>query len=978
MRMKKRVSGSPRLSGSALRRVNPGTERLESRRALSVTRMQDSSGDVITTSAFDALVVHAETTRTSPFISSAATTIGPSGDSRIEALRSGYRWGTASLTYSFYAGGAYYGDESSPAVVSEAVKANVRYIFENIYKPVINMNFTEVPDTPSSYGVLRVLASTSASYAYAYVPTGGNTNNGTFMDVVGDVVLNPSNDVAGGDFNARNNSFQSGPGSHGFTALIHEIGHALGLKHPFDTDGSRITLPRAEDNPDNTVMTYTFVGSEPATLMPYDVLALQYFYGANVTTRTGDNTYAFAAVDDFSPGSGNTGAPKAPFDRMRQLLWDGGGTDTLDLSALPTIASGYRIDVQPGGWITTNSAYLSNTYSGSNRATDHGTRIPLSGTTIENVVVTRSSDSIFLNSAANRISGYTPGVATGSDVVTGSNQADTLDLSSFVESAVAKSQVGNDLVLNLGGTNGTVTVKEYYASPTDRIRILYSGDGGGGTTLSIAAAAADQSEGTSAGSTAFTFTVTRSGDLVGASTASWAVTGSGTNPANAADFTGAAFPTGIVSFAAGEATKTITINVAADATAEPDDGFTVTLSTPSGASLGTPSSAMGLIRNDDATALPTVAIAAAAADKSEGTGSSPTAFTFTVIRSGSTLGASSVSWSVAGSGADAANAADFAGSVLPSGTLSFAAGETSKTITVNVAADATPEADEEFSVTLSTPFGAVLGVPVSVTGRIRNDDQPSVFVNDVEVPEGTGGLTTASFMIELTSPLLHDVSIRYGTLNGTATIRDQDYRSASGTVVIPAGQTSVMVPVTILGDTRFENDERFTFRIISATGVAISRSSAVCTILNDDPLPLPTVTVTDVRLTEGQSAQKMFAFIVSLSERSPVEISVDYQTSDITATAGIDYVSTAGTLRFMPGVTKRSVSVWVKGDTTVEELEQFSLDLVSSTGATIGRGAGIGSILNDDRAAAARRTTATVFAALAAENSLAKPTGRRR
>jgi hypothetical protein len=116
--------------------------------------------------------------------------------------------------------------------------------------------------------------------------------------------------------------------------------------------------------------------------------------------------------------------------------------------------------------------------------------------------------------------------------------------------------------------------------------------------LSIAATSADKNEGDS-GSTAFTFTVTRTGDTTGSSSATWTVTGSGATPASASDFTGAAFPTGTVSFAIGETSKTITVNVAGDTTDEPDEGFTVTLSAPSGATLGT-ATAVGVIRNDDA------------------------------------------------------------------------------------------------------------------------------------------------------------------------------------------------------------------------------------------------------------------------------------------------------------------------------------------------------------------------------------------
>ena len=221
----------------------------------------------------------------------------------------------------------------------------------------------------------------------------------------------------------------------------------------------------------------------------------------------------------------------------------------------------------------------------------------------------------------------------------------------------------------------------------------YSGNGGGSggasltsaaASLAIAATDASKAEGNT-GSTPFTFTVTRSGDTTGASSATYTVTGSGANAADAADFTGAALPTGTVSFAAGETSKLVTINVAGDTTAEANEGFTVTLSAPSAGTTITTAAATGTIVNDDASA--SLAIAATDASKAEGnTGSTP--FTFTVTRSGDTTGASSATYTVTGSGANAADAADFTGAALPTGTVSFAAGtETSKLVTINVAGE---------------------------------------------------------------------------------------------------------------------------------------------------------------------------------------------------------------------------------------------------------------------------------------------------
>lgn len=115
-------------------------------------------------------------------------------------------------------------------------------------------------------------------------------------------------------------------------------------------------------------------------------------------------------------------------------------------------------------------------------------------------------------------------------------------------------------------------------------------------TLSIALDDADKDEGNS-GNTSFTFIVTRAGSLTGESSATWTVSGMGTNPANADDF-GGTFPTGTVAFAAGEATQTITIDVSGDTDVEEDETFVVTLSDAVGATISV-GGAIGTIRNEE-------------------------------------------------------------------------------------------------------------------------------------------------------------------------------------------------------------------------------------------------------------------------------------------------------------------------------------------------------------------------------------------
>ena len=150
--------------------------------------------------------------------------------------------------------------------------------------------------------------------------------------------------------------------------------------------------------------------------------------------------------------------------------------------------------------------------------------------------------------------------------------------------------------------------------------------------------------------------------------------------------------------------------------------------------------ALGLTATTVVAGPSTLSISTASAVNLEGH-SSTTPFTFTVTRAGNTSGAASVNYAVTGSGANPANAADFGGS-LPSGTVSFLATETTKTITVNVSGDTTVEADEGFSVTLSDPSAGATITTASAIGTIQNHDvSPPVLV----IVDALGNLTITDF-----------------------------------------------------------------------------------------------------------------------------------------------------------------------------------------------------------------------------------------
>jgi len=308
---------------------------------------------------------------------------------------------------------------------------------------------------------------------------------------------------------------------------------------------------------------------------------------------------------------------------------------------------------------------------------------------------------------------------------------------------------------------------------------------------------------------------------------------------------------GTLAFAVGESQKTISLQVRGDARFESDESFIVRLSNPVGALL-TKAEASVTITNDDL--LPALAISAASALNNEGDSGS-TSFTFTVTRSDSTAGASSAAWAVIGSGANPSNADDFVGGVLPNGTVSFASGEVSKTITVAVRGDTVIEADENFTVTLSSPVNARLAA-ATASGIIRNDDYRSFFsiaANDAVRLEGDVGRVPFTFTITRTGSLVGDVSVPWAVTGSGSNRADRfDFIGNAlpkGTMRIAAGRRTATVTVNVLSDRVAEFDEEFTVTLGAPLGGVDSLLSgafaAISTISNDDPgTPRPAAVTT--------------------------------------------------------------------------------------------------------------------------------------
>ena len=216
-------------------------------------------------------------------------------------------------------------------------------------------------------------------------------------------------------------------------------------------------------------------------------------------------------------------------------------------------------------------------------------------------------------------------------------------------------------------------------------------------------------------------------------------------------------------------------------------------------------------------------------------------------------------------------------------------------------------------------------------GKILNDDT-AVSIGNVSVTEGNSGTINANFKVSLSAAAPFPVTVRYATADGTATA-GSDYVSTSGTLTIPAGSTSGTVAVPVVGDTLNEANETFTVKLSSPTNAIVATATGTGTILNDDPVP--TLSIGNVSLTEGNSGTKTATFTVALSAVSGQKVTVHFATANGTATAGSDYASNSGTLTFNPGSTKVTIAITIYGDRIVEPNETFFVNLSSPVNATL-------------------------------------------
>ncbi|KAM3097987.1 Calx-beta domain-containing protein, partial [Phormidesmis sp. 146-35] len=400
--------------------------------------------------------------------------------------------------------------------------------------------------------------------------------------------------------------------------------------------------------------------------------------------------------------------------------------------------------------------------------------------------------------------------------------------------------------------------------------------------------------------------------------------------------------TGKVTFDPTQTSKQITVLVNGDAIVELDEDFSIVLSNPTNAEIAS-AIGRGAILNDDQPIRPTISID----NPSLGEGNNGTTpLIFKVILSEATSIPVSVQY---GTTANTATADDY---TAQTGTLNFAAGETLKEITIAVNGDSVFEPTEDFAITLSNPVSADIStIAGRGIGTIVNDDaKPKITIDSITQPEGaTGSTTEYSFKVSLSNPSSAPISVRYQTVDGTATIADQDYQTASDTLTFNPGELTKMITVRVNGDTKFEPEENFFVRLTNLTpanaDISTDPGQGIGTIQADDFRPKISI----VNPTPQNEGNTSYNVVVSLSNPSSEVVSVNFATADSTAKIqNSDYTFNAGTLTFLPNETSKTIVVNAIADSQFELDETFAINLASPINATLSSSTATAAILNDD------------------------------
>lgn len=411
-----------------------------------------------------------------------------------------------------------------------------------------------------------------------------------------------------------------------------------------------------------------------------------------------------------------------------------------------------------------------------------------------------------------------------------------------------------------------------------------------------------------------------------------------------------------VSFAPGETSKKVTVPIVGDLVKEPKEQLHLVLASVTNATIQTGCQGWAQIQDNDEIQGLQVYDAATVTEGNSGT----KLVTFTVERRGVRSSPASVRWSttdtqpsselpasggvlflegpVADSGPTTAGV-DYTPVTTSTGLVSFAANQTSATLTVAVRGDTVPEpGSEKFYVTLSSPVGVAI-VKASAGATIKDDDTGLV-VDDKKIRESGPGVQEGFWPISIwrTGNINKWSWVNWDLANGSATALS-DYVGDFGIEYFAPGEIRKDIRVKTRGDTTPEALEQFRIDLSEPGGAAIVKASGVIEIADDDGF-----SVNDAEVEETQSGTTQATATISLPAPAPNPVSVTWATINVnknlpdgtaTATRNVDYAYGKETVTFAPGETSKTATVTILGDYLNETTEAFAIYLYDPVGAPV-------------------------------------------
>jgi len=411
----------------------------------------------------------------------------------------------------------------------------------------------------------------------------------------------------------------------------------------------------------------------------------------------------------------------------------------------------------------------------------------------------------------------------------------------------------------------------------------------------------------------------------------------------------------IVNIPTGISAAQIVVNVVPDNIVEPNETLTIQVSAPTAGITLQTDQGLGTISNDDSAQLRIAPVAVA--EGNAGT----TAVTLVASLSAPVQGEVRASYA---SDDMTAQVSDLDYDAI-SGTLVFPAGGAPINLTLNLRGDRKVEGNETLTLLLTS-----LQVPPSITAvtlapnalvTINNDDRAVLSIAPPSVQEGNAGTTNMVFALLLDQPIQGGLTLNHQSADGNngnpllnATVADSDYIALTGTSPLPTGTQQAQVTLLVRGDNEVEPNQQLRLLLsnpVLAAGINPADltfpASTIGTIVNDDSSVL---SVNAVQLDEGNSGTRLATLTLALSNPAKEPVSIQFTNTDVTATAGSDYLAQSGTLTFAPGSQSQILSYTINGDSVLEATETFRVTLTDPSGNVTPAGPinVLVTIINDD------------------------------